>query len=75
MTEWQYESNRLANKEETTELLDYLKGKGYKIYMYTGGDIVRCKVGTFYEVKEYQELFRMNLVDLFLFPSTVPLPQ
>ncbi len=43
--------------------------------MYTGGDIVKCTVGAFYEIKDINELFRLNLVDLFLFPKTVELPK
>lgn len=43
--------------------------------MYTGGDIMKCTVGTFYEMKDVNELYRLNLVDLFFFPKTVALPK
>ena len=49
--------------------------KGYKVYSYSGGNIITCQVGTFHEFKDIDSLFRINRIAVFFVPKGVELPK
>lgn len=74
MTEWQYAQNPRRNEAETLEFLEWMVGKGYKIYSYSGGNIGTCTVGNFGQFGSYRDLLGINFLDVFFFPPTVSIP-
>lgn len=50
------------------ELLQWMVGKGYRMYRYQGGDAKNCKLGWFRKFGAIEELLDVEFCDVLFFP-------